>query len=127
MAKSKSLSAGLKFSIVFLEIFLIAIIVALIITLLTVAASVQLLALLVVLPFIVLSGVFIYYCKKRRAWSFAGASVLGALGVITRIVISTRPVLEVGGGLPIWVTVVYIIIGALVAVTNYKAFMEFRK
>jgi len=70
--------------------------------------------------------VFIYYCRRRRVWSYAGASILGAIGVILRVIVSTQPNLEVGGGLPIGITVLYIVLGALVAMKNYEAMLELK-
>ena len=61
--------------------------------------EVQILAITLVSPLIILNIVFIYYCRKRKVWSYAGSSILGALGVILRVIISTQPNLEVGGGL----------------------------
>jgi hypothetical protein len=69
---------------------------------------------------------FIYYCRKRKVWSYAGASILGTIGVILRVVISTQPNLEVGGGLPIGITVLYIVLGAMVALKNYEAMLELK-
>ncbi len=110
-----------------LEVFVIAIIVALVITIGSVSPGVKLLATVLVSPIIVLSIIFIYFCGKRKAWSFAGASILGAIGVILRIVISTKPSLEVGGGLPLGVTVLYIMLGSLVSLKSYESFLELRK
>jgi len=117
----------MKTAIGLLEIFVVAIILALIVTITSVSSGVQLLATVLVSPIIILSIVFIYYCKKRRVWSYAGASILGAIGVILRVVISTKPNLEVGGGLPVGVTVLYIVIGTLVSLKNYESVLELRK
>ncbi len=43
-----------------------------------------------------------------------------------RVVISTQPNLEVGGGLPVGITVLYIVLGALVALKNYEAVLELK-
>ena len=69
---------------------------------------------------------FIYYCRRRKAWSYAGASVLGALGIILRVVVSTQPSLEVGGGLPVGVTVLYIVLGALFRLRATSLCLELR-
>ena len=71
--------------------------------------EVQLLAITLISPLIILNIIFIYYCRKRKVWSYAGASILGALGVILRVIVSTQPNLEVGGGLPVGITVLYIV------------------
>jgi hypothetical protein len=51
---------------------------------------------------------------------------LGALGVILRVVISMNPSLEVGGGLPVGVTVLYIVLGSLVSLKNYESVLDLR-
>jgi len=116
----------MRTSIVLLEVFLVAIILALIVTVINSVFEVQLLAITLISPLIILNIVFIYYCRKGKVWSFAGASILGALGVILRVIVSTQPNLEVGGGLPIGITVLYIVLGALVALKNYEAMLELR-
>lgn len=126
-AVTESLSTNMKTAIGLLEVFVVAIILALIVTITSVSAGVQLLATIVVSPIIILSIIFIYFCKKRKIWSYAGASIIGAVGVILRVVISTKPNLEVGGGLPVGVTVLYIVIGALVSLKNYESVLELRK
>ena len=123
---TESLSVNMKTSIVLLEVFLVAIIIALIITIVNSVFEVQLLAITLVSPLIILNIVFIYYCRKRKVWSYAGASILGTIGVILRVVISTQPNLEVGGGLPIGITVLYIVLGAMVALKNYEAMLELK-
>jgi hypothetical protein len=122
----ESLSINMKTSIVLLEVFLVAIILALIVTVINSVFEVQLLAITLVSPLIILNIVFIYYCRRRKGWSYAGASILGAIGVILRVIISTQPNLEVGGGLPVGITVLYIVLGALVSLKNYEAMLELR-
>ena len=116
----------MKTSIVLLEVFLVAIILALIVTVMNSVFNVQILAVTLISPIIILTIVFIYYCRKRKVWSYAGASILGVIGVILRVTISTQPNLEVGGGLPLGITVLYIVLGALVALKNYESFLELR-
>ena len=125
--EAKPFTTNMKAAIGLLYIFVIAIIAALIITVLSVPLGVKVLASAAVSPLIALNIVFIYFCGKGKAWSFAGAAVLGAVGVMFRVIVSTRPSLEVGGGLPIGVTVVYIVLGAIVALKNYEAFLDLRK
>ena len=130
MKKLKSatepLSVNMKTSIVLLEVFLVAIVIALIVTIMNSVFAVQILAITLVSPIIILTIVFIYYCKRRNVWSYAGASILGVIGVILRVIISTQPNLEVGGGLPIGITVLYMVVGALVALKSYESFLELR-
>jgi hypothetical protein len=108
-------------------VFLAAILVALAITLVSVSPSVRLLAGSVVTPLVVLCLVFLYFEGRRRPWSFVGAAVLGALGVALRLAVNAHPDLEVGGGLPLVVTVVYSVLGTLVAVTSLWAFVSVRR
>ena len=123
---TEPLSINMRTSIVLLEVFLVAIILALIVTVLNSVFEVQLLAITLISPIIILNIVFIYFCRKRKVWSYAGASILGAIGVIIRVIISTQPNLEVDGGLPIGITVLYIVLGALVAMKNYEAMLELK-
>jgi hypothetical protein len=125
-SETEPLSINMKTAIVLLEFFLIAIILALIFTVINSVFEVQLLAITLISPIIVLNIVFIYYCRKRKVWSYAGASILGVVGVILRVIISTQPNLEVGGGLPVGITVLYIVLGVLVALKNYESFLELR-
>lgn len=126
MTSIKSLSTNMRTAISLLEVFLIAIILALIITIISSTMEVRLISLTAVTPLIILNIVFIYYCKKMKAWSYAGASILGAIGVILRVIVSTQPNLEVGGGLPVGVTVLYIVLGALVSLKNYEALIDLK-
>ena len=106
--------------------FLVAIILALIVNVINSVFEVQILAITLVSPIIILNIVFIYYCKRRKVWSYAEASILGVIGVVLRVIISTQPNLEVGGGLPVGITVLYIVLGALVALKNYEAMLELK-
>ena len=120
------LSLRMRSAIVLTELFVIAIVLALLVTLASVSQSAQLLAAGAVMPIIVLSLVFIRYCRRRKLWGYAGASVLGAVGVCLRIAVSTQPSLEVGGGLPLWVSALYIVLGAAVAVANFMVVLELK-
>ena len=124
MKPSTALSTNMRTAITLLELLLVAIILALIVTILNTTAQVQLLAITVVTPQIILIIIFIYYCKKKKVWSYAGATILAILGIILRVVISTQPNLEVGGGLPVGISSLYIVLGALVALKNYEAMIE---
>jgi len=117
----------MKTAVGLLELFVLAIILALVVTIASVSAEVQALVVGSVTPIIILSIIFIHYCRKRKAWSFAGASILGVVGIILRLAISTEPSLEVGGGLPVAVTALYIVLGALVSLKNYESLLELRK
>jgi hypothetical protein len=114
----------MKTSIILLELFLVAILLALIVTVMNSVFEVQILLITLISPLIILNIIFIYYCRKRKLWSYAGASILGAIGIMLRVIISTQPNLEVGGGLPIGITVLYIVLGALVSLKNYEAMLE---
>ena len=78
-------------------VFGMAVIAALVVTVVSAPAGVQILAVTSVVPMIVLELVFIFYGRRKRLWAFAGASVLGAVGVCFRVAVSTRPSLEAGG------------------------------
>ena len=41
--------------------------------------------------------------------------------------ISTQPGLEVGGGLPLWVTVLYVVLGAFVSLTVFASVLQMRR
>jgi hypothetical protein len=120
-------TVGMRAATALLEVFVVAIVLALLVTVSKGTLEMQALAAGVVTPIIVLSLVFVRYCRMGKAWSFAGASVLGAFGVVLRVVVSTQPSLEVGGGLPIGVTALYIALGALVALLNLKSVLELRR
>ena len=110
-----------------LELFLVAIILAFLATFVTGTTEMRLLSIALITPIIVLSIVFIYYCRRKKIWSYAGAAILGAIGVILRVAVSTQLNLEVGGGLPVGVTILYIVLGALVSMKNYESMLELRK
>jgi hypothetical protein len=105
-----------------LVLFLLAVFVALAITVSSVAPAVRIFAGFVVSPIIALTVFFLYYELRGRRWSFAGAAALGALGVGLRLVVNSHPGLEVGGGLPVVVTLAYASLGLLVVVTSLWAF-----
>ncbi|MGD0587356.1 MAG: hypothetical protein ABSA63_00960 [Thermoplasmata archaeon] len=114
-------------AMVLLALFIVAVIAALAVTLYSAAAPVGLLATAAVAPIIVLTLLFLYFERRRRPWSFAGAAALGILGVTLRLIVNTQPQLEVGGGLPLWVTVTYVTLGTLVVVTSLWAFLSLRR
>jgi FtsH-binding integral membrane protein len=126
LAAAEPLSINMRAAIALLEIFVIAVVLAFLITVDTGSSEMQLLAMALVGPIIILGVIFIYYCRKRRVWSFAGALVLALVGVILRVVVSTQPNLEVGGGLPVGVTVLYIVLGSLLALKSYESLLELR-
>jgi hypothetical protein len=117
----------MRVAISLLEVFLISVIAALIVTVETGPLSVKLLASTLVSPIIILSIAFIHFCGKRKIWSFAGATVLGIVGVLLRVTISTQQSLEVGGGLPVGITVVYIVLGSLVSLKSYESVLELKR
>ncbi len=123
---TKSLSTNMRTAIGLLEVLLVAIVLAFIITIINGTTEVQLLALAFVTPQIILIIVFIYYCRERKVWSYAGAAILGAADIILRVSVSTQPNLEVGGGLPVGVTTLYIVLAALVVLKNYESLIELR-
>ena len=124
---NEPLSVNMRTAVGLLGIFVIAIILAFSVTFTTGTIEMRLLSVAFITPITVLSIVFIYFCRKRKLWSYAGASILGAVGVILRVVVSTQPSLEVGGGLPVGVTALYIVLGALVSLKCYESMLELRK
>jgi hypothetical protein len=117
----------MRTAIILLEIFVVAIIVAFAVTFTTGTAEMQTLSVGFISPIIVLSLIFIYYCKRKKVWSFAGASILGIIGVVLRVAVSTQPNIEVGGGLPAGADALYIVLGALVALKSYESMLELKK
>jgi len=105
-----------------LGLFLVAILGALGVTVDEVPGA-RVVALAAVVPIILLTAVFIVYSKRGRPWAYAGGSAVGTVGVALRIAVSTQPSLEVGGGLPIEVTALYLILGVSVVITNLVAAM----
>jgi len=126
LASAEPLSVNMRTAVGLLEIFTIAIVLAFSVTVATGTTEMRLVATAVVTPITFLSLAFIYYCRKRKAWSYEGACILGAVGIILRVVVSTQPSLEVGGGLPVGVTALYIVLGALVSLTSYESLLELR-
>ena len=124
---NESLSINMRTAVGLLELFLVAIILAFLTTFATGTIEMRLLSVAFITPITILSIVFIYYCRRKKVWSYAGASILGALGVILRVAVSTQPSLEVGGGLPVGVTALYIVLGALVSLKNYEATLELQQ
>jgi hypothetical protein len=112
---------------VLLGLFLVAVVAALAVTLFSVTVSVGLLATAVVSPIVALTLLVLYLEFRRRPWSFVGAAALGSLGVTLRLIINTQPSLEVGGGLPLWVTAAYVTLGTLVVATSLWAFLALRR
>jgi hypothetical protein len=115
-----------KVAIAVLSLFFVAIVVALAITLTSVPAGVRILAGTVVTPIIGLAVLFLFFEWRGRPWSFVGAAALGAVGVALRLVVNSQPQLEVGGGLPVGVTLVYASLGVLVVGTSLWAYFFLR-
>ncbi|HUI00157.1 MAG TPA: hypothetical protein VLX56_00840 [Nitrososphaerales archaeon] len=109
------------------EVFVVAVVAAFVITVAAGTLEMQVLATGLVAPMIAISLFLVRYCRRGRAWSFAGASVLGAFGVALRLIVSTHPSLEVGGDLPSSVTALYAALGALVVLLNLESVLELRR
>jgi hypothetical protein len=120
------LTTNMKSAVALLAVFAVTIVLAFSITIATGTAEMRMLAVGAIVPITALDLVFIYYCRKRRLWAYAGGLVLGVVGMALRVVVSTQPSLEVGGGLPVGVTVLYIVLGALVALKSYESMLDFR-
>ncbi len=114
----------LAFGILFL--FLLAVVLALGVTVWSAPAPAKLVAGLVVVPVVAVTLFLLYLEHRARPLAYLGASVLGVFGVATRIVVSTQPVLEVGGGLPFAVDVAYIALGLAVGGASLWAYVSSR-
>lgn len=110
-----------------LLLFLVAILAALAITLASVGAGAKAVAAVAVTPIIVLDILFMVEGRRGKRWGFAGGAVLGAAGVALRLAVSTQPSLEVGGGLPVLVTVAYIGLGLSVLVSCTASYLAMRQ
>jgi hypothetical protein len=111
-----------RIATILLVLFLVAILLALEITLYSVSNGARVVALAAVTPIVALTLLFLYLERSRRRWSFIGAGILGVLGIALRLIISTQTALEVGGGLPLWVTATYLTLGLLVIVSSVWAY-----
>jgi len=107
--------------------FLLAVVAALGVTLTGTPVDVGFVAVVLVTPIIVLTVVCLVLGWHRRFGGFAGAAALGAVGVGLRLAISTQPGLEVGGGLPVGVTVLYVVLGSMVSVTSFLSAVQLRR
>jgi hypothetical protein len=124
VARSPEVGEVEKIATISLILFLAAVLVALGITIASVAIAVRILAVAVVTPILALAITFLIFELQGRARGFVGASVLGILGVGLRLAISTQPQLEVGGGLPEWVSALYIGLGIVLIGTSLWAYVE---
>lgn len=105
-----------------LILFLVAVTSALALTLLSVPPAIKILAAAAVVPVLVLAIVLLLIERRRRPWSFLGAAVLATFGVGLRLVVNSRPSLEVGGGLPLGVNLAYLALGLFVITTSLWAY-----
>jgi hypothetical protein len=127
LSGSRRPSTKIRAATVLLELFVVAVVLALVVTVSTGTSEMQALAVGLIVPIVILSLVLIRYCRRGKIWSYAGASALGAFGVALRLIVSTQPTLEVGGGLPTWVSALYIALGASVALLNLESVLELRR
>jgi FtsH-binding integral membrane protein len=116
-----------RVAMVLLGLFLVAVVAALAVTLSSVSARIGLLAASAVTPIVIVTLIILYFESQRRPWSFAGASALGVLGITLRLLVNSQPQLEVGGGLPLWVTVTYVTLGTLVIAASLWALLAQRR
>ena len=75
------LTVNMRTTITLLEVFVVAVVLAFVVTVASGTLEMQALAAGLIIPIILLSVVFIRYCRLRKFWSFAGATILGVLGV----------------------------------------------
>ena len=126
MPNEPSLTVNMRAAVALLELFVAAIVLAFAVTVATGTSEMRVLAVVLVVPIAALGLAFVRYCRLGRLWSYAGASLLGVLGVALRVAVSTQPGLEVGGGLPVGVTVLYIVLSSLLALKSYESVLELR-
>lgn len=126
MSAKKAPSLNMRMATLLLEVFVVAVVLAFLVTVATGTFEMRALAAGLIIPIVVLSLAFVHYSRMGRWWSYAGASVLGAFGVALRLIVSTQPSLEVGGGLPLGVDLLYIVLGCLVALLNFESVLELR-
>ncbi len=110
----------------FLALFLVAVLAALAVTLASAPPSAKLIASVAVVPVVAFAVLLLVFECLGRPWAFSGAAALGALGVALRLVVNTQPSLEVGGGLPIEVTIAYVGLGLALVVTSVWAHLAVR-
>jgi hypothetical protein len=107
--------------------FLLAVLVALGVTLASTGTEVRLIALAAVLPIVGLTVFCLRASWIERWWGFVGAGALGIVGVGLRLAVNTDPGLEVGGGLPVEVTVLYVVMGSLVTLSSLASAIQMHR
>ena len=79
MSTGETLSVNMRTAIGLLELFVVAVILAFVVTFTTGTPDMQILSAVAITPIIILSLIFIRYCRRRKVWSYAGATILGVL------------------------------------------------
>ena len=110
-----------------LALFLGAVVGALVVTVETVPPPVKLIAGAVVTPILALTLLALYYEWRGRPWSYGLAAALGLAGVTLRLIVNSRPSLEVAGGLPLGITIAYVALGLVVGGTSLYAGVRTRR
>jgi ABC-type cobalamin transport system permease subunit len=123
----RSANVSRRVAMVLLGLFFVAVVAALAVTLSSGSARIGLLAASAVTPIVIVTLIILYFESQRRPWSFVGAAALGALGITLRLLVNTQPNLEVGGGLPLWVTATYVALGTLVIAASLWALLAQRR
>jgi hypothetical protein len=124
---ARRLAHAPRVAFVLLVVFLVAVLGALGVTLSSVAPDVALTAAVAVVPIVALTVVVLYFEHRGRSWSYGGAAALGAVGVVLRLVLNAHPQLEVGGGLPIEITALYLAIGLSLIGASLWALVSVRR
>ncbi len=75
LANATELSVNMRTAISLLAVFVVAVLVAFLVTFTAGPVTMRILSVAFIVPIISLSLAFIYYCRKRKVWSYAGASV----------------------------------------------------
>ena len=94
----------------------------------TVVTFVLLVGFNVGLALIVPNIIFIFFCRRRKAWSYAGALVLGVIAILLQVMITVQEGPNpLAGGPPVGVSALYITLPALICPKSYESILELRK
>lgn len=79
------------------------------------------------LALIVPNVVFIFYCRRRKTWSYAGALVVGVVAILVQVMITVQEGPNpLAGGPPVGVSALYITLPALICLKSYESILELR-
>ncbi len=96
--------------------------IALVIGLLGTPKDAQLFAAAIIVPAIILDILFVVYCRRRKLWSYVGATVLGIAFLLIQVGIGSQE----GTGPPAGIEAFYVVFPALLALKSYESVLELR-